>query len=450
MRSENELVMADESILIVGEHLVHVDFASDRTGHAWHLSHAPSFNEAIEILRERPHHLVVIDAESLTEPIRRAVQIAKSTDPDLEILLVAPAGMDLEGLEEPQLRPAGLLVKPLERKTLAMAVESALVHRKLLKENRLLKRQLGRALSLGDWVGCTPESQEMRKAIATAALSTGPVLLLCEDGTGRRLTAELIHRHGRNPNSTFLPVEIPSLPRGELARLLEELATGEEPGRFPAYSSGTFRPGAIYFSELTALSPLDQKALYKLIGQPVPFRIIASADPSIKEAVCSGEFDNRLFDQLSTVRLSIPPLRKARGDIPVLVDHFLKRSCERFGLKPLGVPFQTIENYLLYDWPGNVAELSMVIERAVSMASAARFDGTTLPEQFCAAPSFGVPETAKLNKRVPPAVQSPTSKNASSYRRWNESTGTKRGRRRNFVSTPRRSTEKMKRHKILL
>ena len=175
--------MADESILIVGEHLVHGNFASELTGQAWQLSHAPSFNEAVEILRERPHHLVVIDAESLTEPIRHAVQIAKSTDPDLEILLVAPAGMDLQGLEEPQLRPAGLLVKPLERKTLAMAVESALVHRKLLQENRMLKRQLGQALSLGDWVGCTPESQEVRKAIATAALSTGPVLLLSEDGT---------------------------------------------------------------------------------------------------------------------------------------------------------------------------------------------------------------------------------------------------------------------------
>ena len=95
--------MADESILIVGEHL-----ASDLTGQAWQLSHTPSFNEAIEILRERPHHLVVIDAESLTTPIRHAVQIAKSTDPDLEILLVAPAGMDLEGLEWPQLRRAGL------------------------------------------------------------------------------------------------------------------------------------------------------------------------------------------------------------------------------------------------------------------------------------------------------------------------------------------------------
>ena len=90
--------MANESILIVGENLARGDFASDLTGQAWQLSHAPSFQEAIEILRERPHHLVVIDAETLTQPIRHAIQSAKSTDPDLEIVLVAPAGVDLEGL----------------------------------------------------------------------------------------------------------------------------------------------------------------------------------------------------------------------------------------------------------------------------------------------------------------------------------------------------------------
>ncbi len=76
-------------------------------------------------------------------------------------------------------------MKPLERTSLLMALDSALVYRRLLEENRSLKRQLGSAVSLADWVGCTPESQVIRKSIATAAMATGPVLLLGEDGTGR-------------------------------------------------------------------------------------------------------------------------------------------------------------------------------------------------------------------------------------------------------------------------
>ena len=208
----SEMVMADEYILIVGEHLVYGGFASDLVEEGWQLSQALELDQGLDILRTRPHDLVVIDSDSLTDPLPYAIQSVKAVDPDLTILLVAPPGSDLEGLEKPLLRLAGLLVKPLERETLMIALESALVHRKLLRENRSLKRQLGSAFSLGDWVGCTPESQEVRKAVATAALSTGPVLLLSEGGTGRRLAAELIHRHGRNPNSTFLPVEIPSHP----------------------------------------------------------------------------------------------------------------------------------------------------------------------------------------------------------------------------------------------
>ncbi len=446
----NELVMADESILIVGEHLVYGDFASDLVGEGWQLSQALELDQGLDILRTRPHDLVVIDSDSLTDPLPYAIQSVKAVDPELTILLVAPPGSDLEGLEQPLLRPAGLLVKPLERETLMIALESALVHRKLLRENRALKRQLGSAFSLGDWVGCTPESQEVRKAVATAALSTGPVLLLSEGGTGRRLAAELIHRHGRNPNSTFLPVEIPSLPRGELHLWLEEIsdkARGEAADS-RAYGRSGSRLGTIYFSEITGLSPLDQEALSHFLEDPVPFRVMGSADPSIHEAVRQGDFDRRLLHQLSAVRIPIPPLRARRGDIPALVGHFLKRCCDRFHLKPLGVPSHIIESYMAYDWPGNVAELSMVIERAVSIASAARFEGATLPEQFCGAPSFDFPDSA------PPSDVSLRDFIADIERRIIIQTlarvdGSQKKAAEKLRINPTTLHEKMKRHKIL-
>src|SRR3990172_1834080 len=113
-------------------------------------------------------------------------------------------------------------MKGVDGTALLMAVDSAVVSRRLLEENRTLKRQLGTAVSLGDWVGCTPESIEIRKSIATAALTNGNVLLLGEDGSGRRLAAELLHRHGRNPGATFLPVDLVSLPAGgEIHRLFD-------------------------------------------------------------------------------------------------------------------------------------------------------------------------------------------------------------------------------------
>jgi len=217
-----------------------------------------------------------------------------------------------------------------------MAVNSALVYRKLLEENRTLKRQLGSTVSLGDWVGCTPEFQEVRRSIATAALATGTVLLAGEDGTGRRLAAELLHRHGRNPGSTFLPMDLESLPKGELRRLLNEVREAADTGR-DSYVHGA-RPGTLYLAELTALVPEDQAALKEFLGETVPFRLMASADPALLPKLGQRRFDPETFDATSKITIEIPALRERRGDIPVLIDHFLKRFRERLKLKPLGIP----------------------------------------------------------------------------------------------------------------
>jgi DNA-binding NtrC family response regulator len=159
------------------------------------------------------------------------------------------------------------------------------------------------------------------------------------------------------------------------------------------------------------------------------------------DAVRHNRFDEETFRAVSKCRIQIPPLRARRADIPLLIDHFLKRSCERFQLKSLGIPSTSIENYSSYDWPGNVAELAMMIERAVGIASAAKFDGTTLPEHFCTPPSLTVPEGGRL-KNISCASSSPTSRNASSCRRSSGWTEARSGRRRSFASTRRLSMKR--------
>jgi DNA-binding NtrC family response regulator len=386
--------MAGESILLVGKNRATEELDAHLNPGGWHVNRVADLDEALHRLRLESHHVVVVDAESVGEPPWYSLDVLNgANDP---VVLVVPPDTSMAVFDGRPFRPKSFLTKPVDRAALNMAVESVLVYRRLLDENQTLKRQLGSAISLTDWAGCTPESQEVRNAIATASLSTGPLLLLGEDGSGRRLAAELIHRNGRNPGSTFLPIEVPSLPEGELANLLEELIASEEPGRFPAYSHGTFIPGTLFLSEINGLSAVDQKALVELASRSFPFRFMASAHPSIREAVRLGRFSRRLFDILSPLTIQVPPLRDRRGDIPILIDHFLRRACERLGLQPLGIPSNAIDRYTSYDWPGNVSELSMVIERAVSIASAAKFDGTTLPEHFCAPPSLTIPEPTRL------------------------------------------------------
>lgn len=391
---ESSNVMADDSILVIGSSRACTEASDVLASESWSVTSVDGLSQALPDIAAQRQHVLVLDADSLDQPPWQAIDLIRSADSQAAILLLVTPDTEWASYRAYRQRPAGLVLKPLEPTALVMAVDSALVYRRLLAENQSLKRQLGSAVSLGDWVGCTPESHEVRKSIATAALANGPVLLLGEDGSGRRLAAELLHRHGRNPGAAFLPMDLTSLPSGELRRLLREVHDAADNGR--GYYVQGARPGTLYLAELTALSSEDQMALSELLEGPLPFRIMASADPSLLEAVRLGRFDQATFAAISKLTVSIPALRDRRGDVPVLIDHFLKRFCERFELKPLGIPSTAIENYSNYDWPGNVAELSMMIERAISIASAAKFDGTTLPEHFCSPPSLTVPEPGRL------------------------------------------------------
>jgi DNA-binding NtrC family response regulator len=386
--------VAEESILIVGSTRATGEAEAALSAESWSTKVVDGIAEAIPELESRRHQLVLLDTDAVSEPPWQALEMMRERDPQSAVLLLVGSETPWSSFSSYRQRPAGLVLKPLDRTVLLMAVDSAVVYRRLLEENRTLKRQLGSAVSLGDWVGCTPESIEIRKSIATAALANGSVLFLGEDGSGRRLAAELLHRHGRNPGSTFLPIDLVSLPAGEIRRLFDEVLEAADTGR-GAYVQGA-RPGTLYLAELTALGPEDQRSLAEKLRKPLPFRIMSSAHPSLLEAVRQNRFDEETFRALSKVRIQIPPLRARRADIPLLIDHFLKRACERFQLKPLGIPPSSIENYSGYDWPGNVAELAMMIERAVGIASAAKFDGTTLPEHFCSPPSLTVPEGGRL------------------------------------------------------
>lgn len=386
--------MPDDSILIIGTSRAASEAQQALSLQSWSVATVDTLAQALEDLGDRRHEVVVLDTDAVAEPPWQALELLRERDPGAAILLMVMPDTHWASFTSYRQRPAGLVLKPLDRTALLMAVDSALVYRKLLDENRSLKRQLASAVSLGDWVGCTPESIEIRKSIATAALANGNVVIFGEDGSGRRLCAELLHRHGRNPGAGFLPVDLLSLPPGELDRLFEEVLEGVGSGR-GAYVNGA-RVGTLYLAELTALAPEDQKSLSKRLTRALPFRIMASAHPSLLDASKHERFAQAALQSLAKVRLQIPPLRARRGDVPLLIDHFLKRACERFGLPPLGIPASAIESYSSYDWPGNVAELAMMIERAVSIASAARFDGTTLPERYCSPPSLIVPEGSRL------------------------------------------------------
>lgn len=388
--------MANETLLVIGESLsADEDIAQALAAGERSVARANDIDEALKQVGERLFHVIVVDRDSLGERAAEALGRLAAADPDASLVLVSQPGTLPEASSVGRIRTAGHVLKPLKPASLAMAVETALFQRKLIQENRALKRQLRDLFTFNDWVGASNASQQVRGALSAAALRTGPVLFVGEKGSGRRLAAELVHYNGPDADSVFLPLDPASLPPGELARLLATIGVSRRPVA-PGGGGLPFTSGSLYVSELTALDRGDQAALADFAGRPGSFRLLVSAEPGLVERVERGELDRRLYESVSALRIAIPPLRERRGDIPLLIDHFLRRFCDRANLRRLAVSPKAIEQLTRYHWPGNVAELAQVMERAVSIASAAKLDGTTLPDQLCAPPTLSVPQPTSV------------------------------------------------------
>ena len=321
--------------------------------------------------------------------------IAEACPEAATIALAEPKGPWPE-FERPGPNRPRVVAAPVTREALLGALEAAVGYRNLLSENRILREELRTATRLDDFVGCTAEAAGIRSAITTAAFSEGPVLIVGERGSGRRLTAELIHRLGRRSSLAFVPLQVSSLPAGELRSVFAELRrAGGGPGS-PIHRA---RPGSVYLSGIEQLAAGDQLALEDLLRHPPPFRLLVSADPEVRVRARAGAFGARLLQRLEAFVIRIAPLRERREDVPALALHFLSEACRKSGVGPYGVSGATVEAYSAYNWPGNAGELRMWIERAVTTAAVSRFDGPVLPDAVCSPPDGPAATPANLEAR---------------------------------------------------
>ena len=420
--------MPEESILIVGATRASSEADAALASESWSVTIVEGLAEAIPEIDSRRHQVVILDTDAIPEPPWQALEILRERDPQATVLLLVSSETPWSSFSSYRQRPAGLVLKPLDRAALLMAVDSAVVYRRLLEENRTLKRQLGSAVSLGDWVGCTPESIEIRKSIATAALANGNVLLLGEDGSGRRLAAELLHRHGRNPGATFLPVDLMSLPAGEIRRLFDEVLEAADTGR-GAYVHGA-RPGTLYLAELTALTPEDQRSLAQKLLRPLPFRVMASAHPSLVDAVRQNRFDEETFRAVSKVRIQIPPLAVPPSRYPAPHRPFPEALLRAVPAQVSGDSFDLDRELLELRLAGKrrrAGDDDRARGRHRLGGEIRRYD----PSRAFLLPSFAHRSRGGPTRRTSPsASSSPTSRSESSCRRSSGSTVARSGPRR--------------------
>ena len=273
---------------------------------------------------------------------------------------------------------------------LAIALDNARAYReiealkdRLAQEKLYLEGEILTELHLEEIVG---ESMELRSVLArakTVAPSGSTVLILGETGTGKELIARAIHRMSKRKDASFIKVNCAAIPTG----LLESELFGHEKGAFTgAVSKKIGRmeladKGTLFLDEIGDIPlELQPKLLRVLQDQEferlgsnrtirVDLRLIAATNRDLSKWVSQGEFRSDLFYRLNVFPIHMPPLRERRGDIPLLVRHFVQKLSRRMDKRIETIPTEAMEAMVQWHWPGNVRELENFIERSVILSS---------------------------------------------------------------------------------
>ncbi|MBM4398351.1 MAG: sigma-54-dependent Fis family transcriptional regulator, partial [Deltaproteobacteria bacterium] len=285
--------------------------------------------------------------------------------------------------------------KPFTADEILLTLRKVEEREQLRRENLELKSRVGRATNGSQIV---VSSEAMKKVVATAtriAAYRSTVLLTGESGTGKEVVARLVHEASPRARAAFVPVNCGAIPEG----LMESEFFGHVKGAFTdAYGNKrglieSANGGTLFLDEVGELPLMLQVKILRFLqegevrrigdtrAQKVDVRVIAATARDLTAEAAAGRFREDLFYRLNVVPIRIPPLRERPEDIPALVDHFLKRTCERLHVTRVsGVSADAMRALMAYAWPGNVRELENLVERAVVLTDAAEIGLEALPE----------------------------------------------------------------------
>ena len=267
-----------------------------------------------------------------------------------------------------------------------------------LSEVEALRRELEGKFRIGDLVSRSPLMQKVLEVLPAIAASPSTVLVLGETGTGKELIARTIHDLSPRREGPFIAVNCGALPD----TLLEsELfghkagaftgATKDKPGRFALAGGGT-----LFLDEIGEVSPALQVRLLRVLqertyeplgatrSETTDARIIVATNKDLAEQTRKGAFREDLYYRVNVVRVELPPLRRRKEDIPLLVEYFIQRF-NRLQRKSIeGITAQALSLLMAHQWPGNVRELENMIERSFIMCREGFIDIGHLPEELTA------------------------------------------------------------------
>lgn len=339
---------------------------------------------ALDMVRRNACDIMLVDIRMPGMDGIKLLEHVKAFNPQVEVIMMTGYAAVDSAVKAMKCGARDYLTKPFELDQLLQAVRAVAARKCFIDEElQPLSRPSVQGLDRNALVGNSQVMQDVRRFIDKVAPVDCNVVLYGESGTGKGLVTKCIHAASRRSNNPFVVADCAALS----GALLESELFGHVRGAFTdAYSDRkgyfeTAHGGTIFLDEIGEL-PLDlqgkllraveENTVYRLGSSDpirVDVRIIASTNRNLEELVQRRQFREDLFFRLNVVSFTIPPLRERREDVPLLVEHFVKRYSERFTVRKIPrVTPESLEILSQYDWPGNVREVENAVQRGLVLA----------------------------------------------------------------------------------
>ena len=403
--------MAAEKILVVDDEQSMTQFLGivlRKEGYA--VTTVNNGKDALERVRSEDFNVVITDIKMPGMDGIQLLQGIKKHDPSLPVVIMTAYASQQSAIDAVNVGAFQYLIKNAKNDEIKLVVRNALEMRRVRTENLYLKRELKRGHDEKTIIGSSEEIIRVFKMVDKVADSDATILIQGESGTGKELIAKEIHYRSRRAQGPFVSINCGAIPRDLLESNLFGHVKGsftgavrDAAGLFQVAEGGTFFLDEIgdmpHATQVKLLRALQEREIIPVGGTQaikIDCRLVAATNADLEKEVAEGRFRADLFYRLNVIPIKLPSLRQRRDDIPLLVDHFLKRQTVSSTLKT--VSKEALDLLIKYDWPGNVRGLENVMERALVLDESGVVEPADLPDKI----RFGIQQRGAL------VIDSPT------------------------------------------
>jgi DNA-binding NtrC family response regulator len=356
-----------------------------------------SGREALSLLAQNAGvDLVLADLQMPEMDGIQLLSAVKGKYPYIEFIMMTGYGTVKTAVEAMQLGAAHYIQKPLDHEELNLLIKRAIEKKQLAEKVDRLRAELQGKYSFENVIGKGGAMQTVHEKMAAACGNRATVLITGESGTGKELVARGIHYNTFKQDAPFVAVNCGALPKD----LIESELFGYKKGAFTgavADSEGLFcaaNGGTIFLDEIMEMSPELQVKLMRVLQErtirhlgdtreiPIDVRVIAATNKPVQESLDSGAVRKDLYYRLSVITIHIPPLHERSEDVPLLVDHFLKKHEKNYKKTVTSIEPAAMDALMKYSWPGNVRELENLVEMLLAFGKSPVVRLPDLPERI--------------------------------------------------------------------